>query len=145
MEDLAKSRQMDLAWGSIDNLVLKIVDIENGIQGGWPELIEMVGNTLEDTSEDSNLFELFSVLFTFMYHLLFRLKANPTKRAFNQVSVENIAGKEVYRITNYDYNAFKWAKSKKLIASVNDDCLDLPKDKLTESQQRAFDRRKETK
>lgn len=142
MEDLAKSRQMELAWGSIDNLVVKIVEIEESIEGGWPELVEMVGNVLDDTNAEDDLFDLFYSLFSFMYHLLFRLKVNPAKRAFNQVSKINIAGKEVYRVTNYDYKMFKWARANKLADGISNDYIDLPEDKLTELQRREFDRRR---
>lgn len=141
MDELAKIRQSELAWGSIDNLVERIIDIEENIEGGWMELVDMVADAMSEEGEGKSTFSSFIYLFNFLYHLLFRLKTNPNKRKFNQVDKIRVAGKEVYRITNYDYKTFKWAKKSGFGDGVSNDCIDIPGDKLSTKQIASIERR----
>ena len=141
MEELSTKRQSELAWGSIANIVDKISDEEEKIDGGWPELIDVVADAMTEEGSVKSTTNAFVNLFNFLYHVLFRVKESPIKREFNMVSKLKIDGKEVYRINNYDYKSFKWAKSEGLASKVKNDYLDLPADKLTEAQRKAFDAR----
>ena len=141
MEEPSQTAQLELAWGSIANLADKISDIEETIEGGWDELIDVVADAMTEEGTTHSTAKAFSYLFNFMYRLLFRLKADPTKRDFNQISKETTEGKEVYRITNYDYKAFKWAKSENIIGWIGDDYIDLPTEKLNDKIRRTLDRR----
>lgn len=141
MEETSVKRQSELAWGSIANIVDKISDEEEKIDGGWPELIDMVADAMTEEGSVKSTTNSFVNLFNFLYHVLFRVKESPIKREFNMVSKLKIDGKEVYRINNYDYKSFKWAKSEGLASSVKNDYLDLPIEKLTGSQRRALDER----
>lgn len=141
MEEINEIHTRDLEWGCICNLMDKTEEIEEKIEGHWDELIDMMVDaySMNDMEKDPSV--LFFDLYQFFFRLYYRLRNNPTKRAFNQVSKLNIAGKEVYRITNYDYKTFKWAKSGGFIETISNDCIDLPVEKLTTNQRRAFDRR----
>lgn len=141
MEELSVERQSELAWGSISNLVDKITDEEGKIDGGWPELIEIIADAMTEEGSVKSTANAFASLFNFLYHVLFRLRDNPDKREFNIISKIKANDKEVYRITNYDYKAFKWARTGGFIDEVSNDFMDLPADKLTTNQRRAFDRR----
>lgn len=141
MEEIDELHTRSLEWGCICNLMDKTEEIEEKIEGHWDELIDMMVDaySMNDMEKDPSV--LFFDLYQFFFRLYYRLRNNPTKRAFNQVSKINIAGKEVYRITNYDYKTFKWAKSGGFINTISNDYIDLPSDKLTTNQRRAFDRR----
>lgn len=141
MGELSQRRQSELAWGSIANLADKISDIEENIDGGWDELIDVVADAMTEEGTTHSTAVTFSYLFNFMYRLLSRLKANPIKRGFNQISKATTEGKEAYRITNYDYKAFKWAKSEDLIGKIEDDYIDLPSDKLSDKVRLILDHR----
>lgn len=141
MEEINELHTRSLEWGCICNLIDKIGDIEDKMDGHWDELLDMVADTIDQEGGEKNPETVFFCLYEFFFRLYYRLRSNPTKRTFNQISKTNISGKEVYRVTNYDYKTFKWAKSGGLIDGVSNDYMDLPSDKLTTNQRRAFERR----
>ena len=141
MEEINELHTRSLEWGCICNLIDKIGDIEDKMDGDWDELLDMVADTIDQEGGEKSPESVFFCLYEFFFRLYYRLRSNPTKRAFNQISKTNISGKEVYRVTNYDYKTFKWAKSGGLIDGVSNDYMDLPSDKLTTNQRRAFERR----
>lgn len=141
MDEIDELHTRDLEWGCICNLMDKIEEIEESIEGHWDELIDMLADIIEQEGREKDTSKIFFNIYPFCYRLYYRLRSNPVKRKFNQVDKINIAGKEVYRITNYDYKTFKWAKAEGFIDGISNDCIDLPSDKLTTNQRRAFDRR----
>lgn len=141
MEEIDELHTRSLEWGCICNLIDKISGIEDKMDGHWDELCDMIADTVDQEGQEKNPEVIFFDLYEFFFRLYYRLRSNPTKRNFNQVSKINIAGKEVYRVTNYDYKTFKWARTGGFIDGVSNDYMDLPSDKLTTNQRRAFDRR----
>lgn len=141
MEEITELHTRSLEWGCICNLIDKISEIEDKMDGHWDELCDMIADTVDQEGQEKNPEVIFFHLYEFFFRLYYRLRSNPTKRNFNQVSKTNIAGKEVYRVTNYDYKTFKWARTGGFIEGVSNDYMDLPADKLTTNQRRAFDRR----
>lgn len=141
MEEITDLHTASLEWGCVCNLIDKIGAIEDGMDGHWDELCDMIADMIDQEGREKNPETIFFDIYQFCFHLYYRLRNNPTKRSFNQVSKINIAGKEAYRITNYDYKTFKWAKSGGLMDGVSNDYMDLPSDKLTTNQRRAFERR----
>lgn len=141
MEEIEEVHIRNLEWGCITNLIDKIGAIEEKMDKHWDDLLDMIADVINKEGQEKNPEVIFFDLYAFFFRLYYRLRSNPTKRAFNQVSKTNVAGKEVYRITNYDYKTFKWARAEGLMDSVSNDYIDLPEDKLTTNQRRAFDRR----
>ena len=141
MKEIEELHTRDLEWGCVCNLIDKIGEIEESIDGHWDELCDMIADMVSEESVEQDIVKIFFDIYQFCFRLYYRLRTNPTKRSFNQISKTTIAGKEVYRITNYDYKTFKWAKSGGFIEGISNDCIDLPSDKLTTNQRRAFDRR----
>lgn len=141
MEEIEELHTRSLEWGCICNLIDKIGDIEEKMEGHWDELLDMIADTVGKEGQEKNPEVIFFDLYEFFFRLYYRLRDNPTKRPFNLVDKINIAGKEVYRVTNYDYKTFKWARTGGFIDGVSNDYMDLPADKLTTNQRRAFDRR----
>lgn len=141
MEEINDLHTRNLEWGCVCNLIDKISEIENKIDGHWDELCDMVADTIDQEGGEKDPAKVFFVIYEFFFRLYYRLRNNPTKRAFNQIDKLEISGKEVYRITNYDYKMFKWAKQEGFIDGISNDYIDLPSDKLTTNYKRAFDRR----
>lgn len=141
MEELNDIHTKSLEWGCVANLIDKIGGIEEKIDGHWDELCDMVADMISDEGKEEDPSKIFFDVYQYCFRLYYRLRSNPTKRTFNQIDKITIAGKEVYRITNYDYKTFKWAKSGGLAEGVTNDFIDLPAEKLTTNQRRAFDRR----
>lgn len=140
MEEIEELHNRSLEWGCIANLIEKIGAIEEQIDGHWDQLCDMIADMLSEENEKDPAIVFFNI-YQYCFRLYYRLRANPAKRAFNQISKTTIAGKEVYRITNYDYKTFKWAKNSGFDMTISNDCIDLPEDKLTTNQRRAFERR----
>ena len=141
MEEIEELHTRSLEWGCICNLIDKIGDIEEKLDEHWDSLLDMIADTIELEQGEKNPETVFFNLYAFFFHLYYRLRANPVKRDFNQISKTTIAGKEVYRITNYDYKTFKWARTEGFVGGISNDYMDLPIEKLTTNQRRAFDRR----
>lgn len=142
MEDIKRLHNLNLEWGCITNLIDKIGDIEDKIEGGWPELVDMVADAMDGEGiAKASPETLFFDLYQFLFRLYHRLKVNPEVREFNQIDKIEIGGKEVYRVTNYNYQNFKWAKNNGFANMVTNDYIDVASDKLNDKQRRAFDRR----
>lgn len=137
--ELAEKNNVTFMWGSVAKVMCDIDDTCSTIDGGWPEMIEMVADCFED-AKDKPVCEVFVNIFNFLYHLNWRLKKNPHKSKFNVVG----KGENFYTIDNYDYATFKWCKS--LGVKIDDDCTAaIPFDKLTINQRSALDQKiKET-
>ncbi len=141
MEEIKELHTTSLEWGCVCNLIDKIADIENNIEGHWDELMDMIADMVTENNKEKDPAVVFFDIYQFVYRLYYRLRTGPTKKPFNQISKTTISGKEVYRITNYDYKTFKWAKNSGFDMTINNIYIDLPADKLTTNQRRAFDRR----
>lgn len=142
MEEIQALHNLNLEWGCITNLLDKIGDIEDKIEGGWEELIDMMADAVdEEGMAKTPPEELFFNLYQFLFRLYHRLKVNPEVREFNQISKVTVAGKNFYRVTNYNYQNFKWAKVNGFADTITNDFIDIDECKLTDKQRRAFDRR----
>lgn len=137
MEEINEIHNLNLEWGCITNLMNKISDIENNMEGGWPELIEMVADAVDEEGENEDPVSAFFSLYQFLFRLYYRLKTNPVKKSFNQYSKDG----DKYWITNYDYKTFSWVIKNNIGKQVDNLVIKIPKDNLTTSQQRAFERR----
>lgn len=141
MEEIEEVHTRSLEWGCIANLIDKISSIEEKMDDHWDELLDMIADMIDQEGREKDPAKIFFGMYSYLFRLYHRLRTNQTKRNFNQVSKTDIAGKEVYRIVNYDYKTFKWARSEGFIDGVSNDYIDLPADKLTTNQRRAFERR----
>lgn len=149
MEEIKQLHSLNLEWGCITNLMDKISTIEDSIEGGWPELIDMVVDAVSEEGEAKrDPAALFFDLYQFLFRLYYRLKANPKKRPFNIVQRSGVTcadGHTYYDpeffIRNYDYTTFKWLKAIGCGDRISNDYACVPEDKLTDKQRRAFERK----
>lgn len=141
MDEIKDLYTRNLEWGCLCNLVDKISEIESNIEGHWDELAEMVANAIIVEQDNKNPETLFFNLYEFMFRLYYRVRNNPTKRPFNQITKTTIKGEDVYRITNYDYNTFKWAKSVGASKDTTNDYIDFYAKAISDDLVRMFERR----
>lgn len=141
MEEIKKLHDLNLEWGCITNLLDKISGIEDTIEGGWSQLIDMVADAMTEEGENKDPASAFFNLYQFLFRLYYRLKTNPEVREFNTVSKVKVSGKEVYRVTNYTYQNFKFAKKVGATDSITNDFIDFESSKLNDKQRASFDRR----
>lgn len=141
MEEIKKLHELNIEWGCITNLMDKISDIEDKIDGGWPELIDMVADAVTEEGESKDVAELFFGLYQFLFRLYHRLKVNSTVREFNTVYKVELKGKEVYRVVNYNYQTFKFARKVGAGSSITNDFIEFEADNLTAKQRASFESR----
>ena len=137
MSEPDSPHELNLEWGCITNLTYKISEIEESIDGGWPELIDMVAGAFSSEEQNKNPVEIFFNLYQFLFRLYYRLKTNPVKQRFNQYS----ANGDEYWITNYNYEAFKWAKGLGAENEIDNLVIKIPQNKLTDKQRAAIEKR----
>ena len=138
MKEIATLHNLNLEWGCITNLMDKISSIEDKIDGGWPELVDMVADAVTEEGENKDPASAFFRLYQFMWRLYYRLKANPRKRPFNQY----YKGEDgTYWIENYNYTALKWAIEQGFTQEIDNNAIKIHEDKLTNKQRQAMDRR----
>lgn len=145
MEEIEKLHNVSMEWGCITNLLDKINDFEDKLEGGWPELIDVVVDAVDEESHavEKDPVTIFFCLYQFLFRLYHRLKMIPEKRAFNIIDKLTVAGKEVYRVTNYDYQMFKWGKKHGFETKITNDYFDVAIDKISDKTRRAFEHRAE--
>lgn len=142
MEEIQALHNLNLEWGCITNLMDKINDIEDKINGGWPELIDMVVDAVSEEGENkTDPASLFFNLYQYLFRLYHRLKANPIKRPFNVIKKTESAGEDAFIIQNFDYTMFKWLRENGFGDSITNDYVIVQKDRLNDKQRRAFERR----
>lgn len=141
MEEINDLHTKSLEWGCVTNLIDKIGDIEDKIEGHWDQLCDMIADIITEGSNVKDPTTIFFDIYQYCFRLYYRLRANPVRRPFNTVSKISVSGEEHYRITNYDYNTFKWAKKSGFGMTISNDYIDLLEKSLSESQRRAMSRR----
>lgn len=137
MEEIVQFHSLQLEWGCITNLANRIIEVESRIEGGWEELADMIATAMTEEGVQKNPVVVFFDLYSFLFRLYYRVKANPTKKPFNQCSKHE----DEFWITNYDYNMYKWARAQGFTEGVDNLVIKIPMAKLTTKQVTAFTRR----
>lgn len=142
MEEINEVHSLQLEWGAVTNLADRISLLEDKIEGGWPELIDMIADAMTDSSGEPPE-KIFFYLYAFMFRVYYRVKHNLERRPLNVYSREEWGSEkeEVYIISNYDFSVFKWAIDSGFVDRLSNERVIIPVDKLTTKQQHAFDRR----
>lgn len=137
MEEIQELHNLSLEWGCITNLLDRISLIEEKIEGGWPELIDMVSDAITEEGGNKEPDKVFFYLYGYLFHLLYRLKRNPEKCPFNQYSDHG----DEFWITNYNYAIFKWAVAKGFTDEIDNLVIKIKKSNLTSSELKTLEKR----
>lgn len=125
-------------WAQLMILIDKLSMLEGRIEGGWDELIDLMVDSVEEESNNEDKASAFFNLYQFLCRLYYRVKRNPEKRPFNVVLEIEIDGEKYFRIENYDYKTFKWAKEHNAEDRISNLYIDIPVNNLDIKQQQAF-------
>lgn len=141
MDGELSEHNLNLEWGCLTNLADRIMTIEDNIEGGWLELGNMVADAMTEEGGNKNPVTAFFHLYSFLFHLLYRLKANSSPRKFNITTITTILGEEFYWVANYDYHFYVWALQNGFSNTIDNDVIQIPMKKLSDKQKRAFNRK----
>ena len=136
MDDIDALKQVQIEWGCLTNIADRICTLEEMIEGGWPELTDMVADILTDAGATKEPTALF-VVYSYLFRLYFRIKGDPEKKVFNNYSSQ---GNEFW-ISNYDFNTFKWALEHNFSEQIDNNIIKIPEGKLTAKQVTALAKR----
>ena len=139
MEEIKAMHELNLEWGCITNLMDKISNLEEKIEGGWPELVDMVADAMTEEGMNKNPVTAFFNLYGFLWRLYYRIKENPVKQPFNRYSFDE--KNNWFMITNYDYKVYSWAIQNGLGNGISGAYMTLPVESLTEKQTAHLKRR----
>ena len=137
MDEIKEHHAATLEWGCVTRLFNKIEDIEETMDGHWDALLDMMADIMTEEGSSKDPAYVFFYIYEFAFRLYYRLRANPEKRQFDIVR----KSEKGFYIQNYDYKTFKWAKAGGFIMTISNDIIELPMDKLSTNQVRAFERR----
>lgn len=138
MEEIKQLHALNLEWGCITNLMDKIISIEDKIEGGWPELADMLGDIMTEESMNKDPVSAFFHLYAYIFRLYYRLKSNPAKQPFNRWSYDEKSS--LFMVQNYDYKVFVWAIRRKFDGIAND-YITIPEEKLSEKERQLLKKR----
>lgn len=142
MKEISEIHNITMEWGCITNLLDRISTLEETIGGGWPELIDMVADSVTKEATNKNETEVFFHLYGFLFHLYYRIKRNPQRREFNQYScMTNKKGEKTYKIKNYTYSIYKWAIKKGATNEIDNDIIGITAGLMTDEEKKAIERR----
>lgn len=132
MEEITALHSLNLEWGCVTNLLDKIISIEDKIEGGWPELIDMVADSMTEEGEKKDPVSVFFNLYGFMFRLYYRIKYDPVRQPFNRASYNE--KNKLFTIDNYDYKTFVWAIDNGLSGGISNSHITIPEEKLSKKQ-----------
>lgn len=139
MEEIKELHQLNIEWGCITNLLDRIISLEDKIEGGWPELVDMVADAMTEEEQKKDPVSAFFNLYGFMFRLYYRVKENPTKQPFNRYSYDE--KNRWFMITNYDYKVYSWALEHGFGEGISGSYMTIPEEKLDDTQKALLMRR----
>lgn len=128
----------NIAWGCIARLIERIDTECDRLE--WDEAIDMVSDIF-DSAENMNSAEMFFYAEQYLHRFLYRVKRYKCKGGFNRVERYEQDCREFYRVFNYDYKTFCWAKKNGFQEWITNDWLLIPVDACTPAQKRGFEKR----
>lgn len=119
-------------WDGMNRLYVKLEDFSK--EEKWPELLDMINEQvfagLDETTPEDKLFNQEAFLMRLCCRYEYFHKGD-----FNIVIMDD--RREKFRINNYDFNTFVWAK-KLYDMEIDNNTIQIPYDKLTEKQREGF-------
>lgn len=133
----------ELQWGCIARLIDRITDLMDGDE--WNDYVNMIAEAYTEAEKETDPVKLFFDWYQFFFRFYYRVKSQkePLKlnEIYNDSRLENHDNREMFRIANYDYKSFLWAKSKGFSDYITNGYLLIPKDVLSPAELKSFDKK----
>lgn len=136
MDEIKQLHNLTIEWGCITNLVDRISLLEEKIDGGWTELIEMIADAMSEEGSNKDTASVFFNLYGFLFRLYYRLRAGIEKGPFNSYVHQG----DEFWIKNYDYTTYKWAMEHGF-KNIDNLIIRIPESQLSEQQRKALAKR----
>lgn len=105
---------MEENWECIMKKVEQIGEIADEMN--WPELAKMVADAYVEAEKETDPIKLFFDVYQFMFRLYYRVKdmkePQPFNEIYNDYRLIDHENSPMFRIVNYDYKSYLWAKRK---------------------------------
>lgn len=121
-------------WDGMSRLFEKVKDIAK--EQDWPELQSMVMDQVFDGVDEATPDDKLFNQEAYLMRICIRYETFK-KSPFNIVSMCDRNGAKAFRIANYDYNTFLWAR-KVYDQEIDNNFIYIPYSKLNEKQIEAF-------
>lgn len=138
-----EAQHFDEHWSAITNRMEKICEVGDNLK--WEALINMIVDTFDEAVTETDGAKLFAIYYQFFLRLYYRIKDYTEPKEFNIVYKDQRVEKNVeipmFRIENYDFKTYKWAKKKDCLDSMTNGWFLVRKDKLTPAEVRSLESR----
>ena len=131
-------------WGAISDIMAKISDESDRL--GDVDLLETCISAVDECEKEKSAEERFFGLYRFLFRFYYRVRKMETSpKEFNIVYEDRrLVGHEyidMYRVVNYDWKMYKWARKRGLSDTMTNEWLLVPVDKLTEKEKENFEKK----
>ena len=143
MDEIEKIHQADdyAGWGTVSTLLAKSADMAQDM--GRDDIFNMLSEAFDEMEKIKDPAERFFNCFQYAFRIYYRLKVIGKDVPLNRTSKEKYYEKNIaktgFRITNYSYSIFNWARNKGIIEQIDNVSLVVPADKLTPAEVARFD------
>jgi len=134
---------MEEEWGCIARKIEQTLDIADAMN--WEELKEKVLDASEKAEKETDPSKLFFNCYQFFMRLYYRVKVMKEPEPFNVVQKTTVPYKhqtvDAYRVLNYDYNMFMWAKERVCCDTITNNYFVVMENELSEQERASFDKK----
>lgn len=145
MSDYEEVRDTQVEFGCIAKLIDRISVIVDKLE--WEELADMVADAFVLAEKEQEPFKMFVDWYQFFFRLYYRVKTYKGPAPFNRIfRDQRVVGHDeiqMYRVQNYDYKMFAWARKKGFTEFLTNDWFLVPVDKLTVAEKANFEKKVE--
>ena len=131
----------DEHWSAITNRMEKICEVADRLQ--WEELVNMIIDTFDEAVKETDGKKLFATYYQFFLRIYYRVKDKTAPEGFNIVyndkRLVNNVEVPMFRIKNYDFKMYKWARDKGCLDTMTNDWYLIRKDSLRPAELRSFE------
>lgn len=131
-----------ICWSYISKLLDKIDEQAERLH--WDELLDKAADVFDAANKETDASRVFFEPYQYLFRLYYRVKKMDAPAPFNEVynTKRPVNGKDqpFFRIRYYDYSTFLWARKNGFTEYLDNNMIDIPKDKLTEAQRKHFEK-----
>lgn len=129
-----------IQWSYISKLLDKIDEQAERLH--WDGLIDNAAEVFDSANRETDAAKVFFEPYQYLFRLYYRVKHFDKPREWNEIykATHTISHEEkpFFRIINYTYSTFLWARRNGFVDFLDNNVIDIPEDKLSPSQVKQF-------